>query len=69
MIWQVDVCWQCGDIGLSEALVFCIECKSSARHRYIVIVANTIYSSETSLLTLMNILFVLSIQILPRRST
>ncbi|KAG0449819.1 hypothetical protein HPP92_027096 [Vanilla planifolia] len=28
------VCWQCGDIGLIEALVYCAKCKVALRHSY-----------------------------------
>ncbi|PKA61540.1 hypothetical protein AXF42_Ash018828 [Apostasia shenzhenica] len=28
------VCWECGDIGLREALIYCVRCKIAPRHRY-----------------------------------
>ncbi|KAH0470248.1 hypothetical protein IEQ34_001806 [Dendrobium chrysotoxum] len=31
---RVNVCWQCGDVGLSEAFLYCIVCKSAGRHSY-----------------------------------
>ncbi|KAI0528616.1 hypothetical protein KFK09_001158 [Dendrobium nobile] len=31
---MVNVCWQCGDVGISEAFLYCIECKSAGRHSY-----------------------------------
>ncbi|KAK8934840.1 hypothetical protein KSP39_PZI014605 [Platanthera zijinensis] len=29
-----NICWQCGDIGISEALLYCSRCKSNPRHSY-----------------------------------
>ncbi|XP_020573697.1 uncharacterized protein LOC110020065 [Phalaenopsis equestris] len=31
---MANICLQCGDIGLSVALVYCVKCRSAARHSY-----------------------------------